>query len=173
MTDKQLKKLSRLEVLELLLEQTKINEQLRAEIAELENELSKSNRIAMLDKLAAEMQSSVETLNRHTKKIETLFESSNTGTESNAQIGSEKNNNELRTAGDVHQVTEEYEKADVKRPAENKITINEKNRYSNINLYSRLMYFYYKNENALSILPEDIQRDVREKLKGILNGEKK
>lgn len=158
MTDKQLKKLSRLEILELLLEQTKINEQLRIEIDELKNELNESNSIDALGKLTQQLQGALENLNGQTVKMETLLSDF------------DRKNDNLPQPEEANE--NQPEKADEK-PREAEITIKEQKRYSNINLYSRLMYFYYKNDDALNALPDDVQRDVREKLRGILNGEKK
>lgn len=163
MTDKQLKKLSRLEVLELLLEQTKINEQLRFEIDELKKEISAAKSIDTLEELTEQMNNALENLAGQTRKIEEFFAENKKSDEGKAiQLPEEK-----------EEQVQETEENSEEKPEEAEITIKEQKRYSNINLYSRLMYFYYKNDNALNALPEDIQRDVREKLRGILNGEKK
>lgn len=160
MTDKQLKKLSRLEVLELLLEQTKINEQLRFEIDELKKEISAAKSIDTLEELTEQMNNALENLAGQTRKIEEFF-------------AENKKSDEVQLPEEKEEQVQETEENSEEKPEESEITIKEQKRYSNINLYSRLMYFYYKNDNALNALPEDIQRDVREKFRGILNGEKK
>ncbi len=121
MTEKELRKLSRLDLLELLLEQTKINEQLRAEIAEIRLAEGNFTSIENLQKLNSQLSSALEYTDSLKKKVQ----------KPKTQDGK-----------------------------------------SDRGLYSRIMYFYLKNDDALASLPADLQEDIRERLRKITNENK-
>lgn len=122
MTEKELRKLSRLDILELLLEQTKINEQLRLEIAELQGSDKKFNSIENLQKLNSQLSSALAYTDTLVKKVQ--------------------------------------------KPQ------NTSDKKSDKNIYSRIMYYYLKNDSALAHLPADLQDDIRERLRKITHESK-
>ncbi|MBQ8210351.1 MAG: hypothetical protein IJZ35_07215 [Clostridia bacterium] len=119
MTEKELRKLSRLDILELLLEQTKINEQLRAEIDRIQGSDSEFNSIENLQKLNSQLSSALAYTDSLTKKAQKSTSS--------------------------------------------------QDRKSDKYIYSRIMYFYLKNDAAMSALPPDLQEDIRERLRKVIN----
>lgn len=122
MTEKELKKLSRLDILELLLEQTKINEQLKTEIDELRGSDGNFNSIENLQKLNSQLSSALAYTDTLTKKAQK--------------------------------------------------TTNSQDKKSDKGIYTRIMYFFMKNEDALAHLPTDLQDDIRERLKKVINENK-
>lgn len=157
MTEKELKKLTRLEILELLLEQTKINEELKQEIEQLNNTQINTE---SLERLSAQMNFTLSVmgtlvgdLNKFAKngadlmeKAEQVFSSyKKTETDNNSHVD-EKNNDDFIQK---HRSNDEDEK-----------------------LYCRIVHFYTHTENAQLPLPADIMRDVRARLRGIIDEKK-
>lgn len=69
MTEKELRRLSRLEVLELLLEQTKENERLRQEFEQLKNESATESETEKLYKLSLQLNSALSRVNEITNEL--------------------------------------------------------------------------------------------------------
>lgn len=152
MTYEKLKKLNRLEILELLLEQSKLNEKLKQEIDDLKNksnvtissEKSGIMSTEKIESLTLQLTSALEYADSLTEKLKNIPE-----TERPAENKVKENNN-------VHNVPAEQKNVEV----------------TNKNLYGRIMYFFWQNDDVLSSLPDELQKDIRTKLRGILNDRK-
>ena len=138
MTDKELRKLSRLELLELLLEAGKENEKLKKEIETLKVE----NRTA----------ESIEQLSTATKQIENALEYANsiTDTLKNSPEGTSPTVILLEKDGTKKEVP-----ATPDTPSDQEI-------------YRQLLNHFLHNDEALNSFPDYIQRNVRTRIKSIL-----
>lgn len=144
MTDKELRKLSRLELLELLLEASRENEKLKEKIAKMKQESNAAK--------------SIENLSATTKQVSTVLEYANNLTDT-----LRKTTHEVVTAGTKPQ----SERSSVQKAPEEKQPV-----ISDRNLYWRIMNVYAKNDEALNVLPDDIRNDVRDRIRGILESRK-
>ena len=135
MTDKELRKLSRLELLELLLEASKENKKLQEEIDALKYE----NKTAQ----------NIENLSLATGQVESALKYANSLIDN------------LRT-------TEKHESRYVDN-AEKKIN-SEAN--TDREIYIRMLRFFVKNDDKLSVFPSDIENDVRKRIRSILERKK-
>lgn len=144
MTDKELRKLSRLELLELLLEVSRENEKLKEKLERIktENDAAKS----------------IENLSVTTKQVSNVLEYANSLTDV-----LRKTTQEVVTAGTKNQ--DKNTKTE-RTPEEKQTAVSDRN------LYWRIMSFYAKNDKALNILPSDISSDVRNRIQGILKSRK-
>lgn len=133
MTDKELRRLSRLELLELLLEASKENEKLKEEIEKLKIE----NKTAQ----------NIENLSVATHKIETALRYANNITD-----------NLKGTSG-------EYVAERVIKEKEDPIKANP---LSDKELYRRILSFFAKNDEKLNVFPADLENDIRDRIKSIL-----
>lgn len=118
MADKDLKKLSKLEILELLLEQTKEKETLKEELSKLKKETERQDRLLELENTVKEM----------SVIVKRTFEKQNTYTDFYAP---------------------------------------------DKDIYCRLLIFLVADENNFALLPEDLQRDIKLRIRGVLDGEQK
>lgn len=164
MTEKELKKLSRLELLEILLEETKENESLRLELQEKTDKNIMTQNIKDLSLMTDKMSSALKKADELTKDLAKIAKDGITVTAVSAEM------RETR----VSQVTgtQSYPTPPKK---ENVQTARQQDRaaiISDRNLYWRLMKYYSQNEMALAFLPPDIQNDIKARLRGILNGRK-
>ena len=144
MTDKELRKLSRLELLELLLEASRENEKLKEKIAKMKQESNAAK--------------SIENLSATTKQVSTVLEYANNLTDT-----LRKTTHEVVTAGTKTQ----SERSSVQKAPEEKQPV-----ISDRNLYWRIMNVYAKNDEALDVLPDDIRNDIRDRIRGILESRK-
>lgn len=142
MTEKELKKLKRLEILELLLEQSTINENMKQELHELKNKNNASELTENLEKLISQMNSALEHVDHIADNLQ-------------------KKSEDERSSENIES------KNDKIVPVQQKIST-----VTNKNLYGRIMYFFWQNDDVLSSLPDELQKDIRTKLRGILNDRK-
>lgn len=142
MNEKELRKLKRLEILELLLEQSAINEKLKQELFELRNKNNASELTENLEKMISQMNSALDNVNHITDNLQNM---------SKEETGPEYIEN----------------KNDKYVPFQ-----QENDTVTNKNLYGRIMYFFWQNEDVLSSFPDELQKDIRTKLRGILNDRK-
>ncbi len=133
MTDKELRRLSRLELLELLLEASKENEKLKEEIEKLKIE----NKTAQ----------NIENLSVATHKIETALRYANNITD-----------NLKGTSGEyvAERVIKEKEEPIKAKPLSDK------------EIYRRILSFFAKNDEKLNVFPSDLENDIRDRIKSIL-----
>ena len=137
MTDKELRKLSRLELLELLLEASKENKKLKEKV----NMLKAENK----------MTQNIENLSAATRQVENALEYANGLTDVLKTISAEGVLPAKSTPGTVRNA--EQPKGDVTSDRE---------------IYRRMLYFFAKNDDKLKVFPEDIENDVRGRIKSIL-----
>ncbi len=149
MTDKELKKLSRLELLEILLEETKENEKLREELGE-SDAVTRSNAVLMnlIDRLN-------RTLNKADAVAEKLYEVSE-----RAELQPQDNGGKRVVLSQESKPRKQLKEAD-----KNIIM-------TDLKLYLRILNYYLSDDEALKALPSDIQRDIRTRTRGILDAKK-
>ena len=135
MTDKELRKLSRLELLELLLEASNENKKLKEKIIMLKAENKSAQNIENLSEVARQVESALKYANSLTDNLKTAvkYESENTS------------NQEIQTKPDP---------------------------MSDKEIYRRMLSFFAKNDDKLNVFPEDIENDVRARIKSILERKK-
>lgn len=157
MTEKELKKLTRLEILELLLEQTKINEELKQEIQQLN---SAQVSIESLERLSAQMNFTLSVMG-------TLVGDLNKFSEDGSDL--------IKKAEEAVALYRKAE-ADNNSHAEEKhdaeLSRKHKSGDEDEKLYCRIIHFYTHTENAQHPLPADIMRDVRARLRDIIDEKK-
>lgn len=157
MTDKELKKLSRLELLEILLEETKENEKLRAEL-KTANKIIKNATI--LSELIGKMDNTLDQAQNFTTKLHRM-------TEGISQVNSPAQRsyfNENQPRQNVFSASS----AEIKSAKASDASHN----ISDKKLYVDILNYYLSNEAALNALPYDIQNDIRTRLRGILDAKK-
>lgn len=161
MTDKELKKLSRLELLEILLEESKENERLRTELQKKSDEYAISQSIKNLSSIADKMTSSLETIDAiapYLQKIAITNESVKAeGSQSVCENPQQK---------EAAQQNQSPTKNEIPNPDLDGKTVV----ISDRELYIRIMRFFSKNEFVLAVLPTELQNDIKYRLRGILNG---
>ena len=134
MTDKELRKLSRLELLELLLKESKENRELKAELEKIK---SVEKTTEQLKETAAQFDTSMqnaESLVAMLRKLvfgEGAAEASGSGT----------------------------------KTKDNLYTASRKKVLTDIDIYRRLMVFFSRDADALSLLPDRLREDVIRRLK--------
>ncbi len=167
MTEKDLKKLSRLELLELLLEESKENERLREILDKTEKENSPEYTESGLSQLTHQLNGALSEVNKLVYDLRQMRRENIT-----------VENIELAPVKKVSVTRQSYPTVPDKSASHQQTQIpvmdeNVKNAIiSDRKLYWRLMHFYSQNEMALAFLPPDIQEDVRTRLRGIINAGK-
>ena len=136
MTDKELKKLSRLELLELLLDVSKENRKLKENIKKLNADNKIAESIEQLSVITRQVENSLAYANDLTR---TLYEASDKSALSNESV---KNTN------------------------------SQSDKVSDVDIYRRMLRFFAKNDDKLSVFPADIENDVRERIRSILERRK-
>ncbi|MBR3767911.1 MAG: hypothetical protein IKL10_06705 [Clostridia bacterium] len=157
MTDKELKKLSRLELLEILLEETKENEKLRSEL-ETANNIIKNATI--FSDLIGKMNNTLNDAQSFTTELRQI-------TDDMSRCNSRKeisNGNQCPSRqNDIPTLLNENKSPN---------SANNTNIISDKKLYISILKYFLANESALNSLPFDIQSDVRTRLRGILDAKK-
>ena len=143
MTDKELRKLSRLELLELLLEASKENKKLKEEIGRLQEDKKTTQNIENLSVITLQVESALKYANSITDTLKT------TSGDSTASVADNKSAAE-----------KSGEAADGQ------------DRLSDVEIYRRMLSFFAKNDDKLSVFPTDIENDVRARIKSILEKRK-
>lgn len=128
MTDKELRKLSRLELLELLLEASKENKKLKEKIENLKAE----NKTAQ----------SIENLSVATRQVENALKYANSITSALKE-----------TSGETVSYSKEGQVKKIQPDKE---------------IYKRMICFFAENDEKLSVFPDDIAKDVRERIRSLL-----
>ena len=135
MTDKELKKLSRLELLELLLEASNENKRLKEKIKALKDEARAAQKIENLSVAAGQVENALKYANT---LVDNLKSSKHSEAEGN--IGRKK-----QSEGEV--------------PTDREI-------------YIRMLRFFVRNDDKLKVFDDDLQKDVRARIKSILERKK-
>lgn len=139
MTDKELRKLSRLELLELILEVGKENSRLKEEIGKLKAE----NKTAQ----------SIEALSAATRQVENALIYANTLTDTLQSAPRE--GFRVSNVNDYYGESTSYHK--------------KSDSMSDREIYRRILSFFAKNDDKLDVFPDDIENDVRNRINSILN----
>ncbi len=150
MTDKELKKLSRLELLELLLAESRENDRLRAEIERLDDKQAVEKSAQHLNEAAKQLDSALE-------KVLSMMPHGNNSPTDDSCKDSATSHNEVP----AEQADSEKEKAEA---AHNLVDYN---------IYKKLIIFFKKNPYALSVLPDDLHQEVSDRINAIQNNIKK
>ena len=127
-TDKELRKLSRLELLELLLEASKENEKLKEKIEKLKVDNKTAQSIENLSVATRQVANAL----KYADSITSALKTSSIGSASSSKEGTVKNAQPDRE------------------------------------IYKRMLCFFAKNDEKLSVFPADIENDVRERIKSLL-----
>ncbi len=136
MTDKELRKLSRLELLEMLLDVSKENENLKQIIEKYEAEDKVSRNIAYLAEATDKLNSAIEQINKF----------------------SDKNQN----SPDSPRQTQAS-------PAREN-TGNQKSKHPDGELYCHIITAFARDESTMSLLPEQLQNKIKNRIKEIRAG---
>ncbi len=159
MTDKELRALSRLELLELLLEAIKENDLLKEEIIKLKDENSMAHSIENLSVATGQ----IETALRYVTGLTATLK--NTPGEDMLQNDNAENDKA------------ENDKAE-SESAENENTENKNEEADNAvhlpdkEIYRRMLCFFAKNDEKLNVFPDDIENDVRTRIKSLIEKRK-
>ncbi len=138
MTDKELKKLSRLELLELLLHESRENEKLKEDIIQLKKENS--------------LEKTVLHISDTSKQIEEILNNAKNLTDTLNSFSSE-----------CH--------SDTQRPCANTVK-KTKNKSKDVEIYERLLLFFYQNPYTISVLSDDLQEDIQKRINEIISKQK-
>lgn len=137
MTDKELRKLSRLELLELLLEAGKENEKLKEQIRSLKREAETAQSIEKLSQITDQVENAL----KYTNNIAHVFRSSPGGTKSsNTATGG------YRTEA--------------------------KSLPPDVEMYKAMLNFFANNDDKLDMLPAELAKDVRDRIRSIIERKK-
>ena len=142
MTDKELRKLSRLELLELLLEASKENKKLKEEIDRLQDENKTAHNI--------------ENLSVVTRQVENALKYATSLT------GTLKTNSGETVLPDT----------DTSGSISSKDCKSESEKIADKDIYRLMLWFFAKNDDKLNVFPADIENIVRERIRTILEKKK-
>ena len=147
MTDKELRKLSRLELLELLLEASKENRKLKEKINRLiaENQTAKN----------------IENLSVVTHQVESVLKYANSLTNSLKSGSVDIVSSYTTLKADITPKVEEIE-TKIEEPEAKTDAPNDKE------IYLKMMCFFAKNEDKLDVFPDELETVVRERIRNIL-----
>lgn len=169
MTDKELKKLSRLELLELLLEESRENEKLRNELENLKAENSVVKSARHLNEASEKMNESLHSAAELTDTLNRLIAgkiiiSDNQDTEKTT-AGQEADKKEETTASESYESAKEEITTQNKNDKPSEKTDNSTYKASaDVHIYTRLLSYFHKNRYALAFIPEDIKNDIEKRL---------
>ena len=138
MTDKELKKLSRLELLELLLNETRENERLKEEIAKAKQENAIEKSAQHLSDISSQLEAAL-------KKVNLL-------------AGIQDDNDE--TADDQNQADDFTDT----EQDEGKESTKTDDAHIDFRIYKRLMYYYISNPDAVDSLPKKLRKAVKKRI---------
>ncbi len=166
MTDKELRKLSRLELLELLLEVSKENEKLNEKIKKLTEENENAKRIDNLAEATRQINTSLQYVNNLCLTLNVTPEADNANDLITEELKSPEENipEEKNEASENEEATEDTS-PESKKENEPEATAD---CVSDKDLYCRIMNFYAKNNNVLNTLPNDIKNDIVKRIGEIL-----
>ncbi len=142
MTDKELRKLSRLELLELLLEVSKENRKLKKNIEALKVENSTAQNIRNLSEATLRVENALKYANSLTNTLET--------TPRTVVSATDTKKIEINT--------------------ENKEPLIKPDYLADKEIYIQILCFFAKNDDKLDILPDDIKNSIKMRINEILKG---
>ena len=148
MTDKELRKLSRLELLELLLKESSENQKLREELDKLKSEKTIEKTAERLTETADHLDSSLQNIENYVTLMQSMI--------------SEKNYEQQdKPAEEIAEKTETTDTPLSDTPKTKKLS-------EDADIYRRFMQFFFYNRNNLVFLPDDLREDVTRRLSEIM-----
>ncbi len=168
MTDKELRKLSRLELLELLLTESRENDRLKEEVERLKSEKS-------ISQTAEQLEQTVKQLNEILSKTgsvksEADLSSDNTA-EDTVQAQSEQHGKPDTTQEGKIQSDEIKPDEKSSEDAQPHTDMQKRKKSKDAEIYERLIVFFYRNTEAMSLLPYDLYFDIMTRIKEIVSGQ--
>lgn len=179
MTDKELKKLSRLELLELLLQVSQENETLKTELEKQKSENSLAKTAGLILDTAAQIEASLQNSTNLVFLLEKIVSATNTeeGRMSPADKNEGCNNSDTEnniaesknpdtadnTEGSKNDTDNNNDESAI-----NTERIPSKKGSVDVDIYKRLMLFFNRNTDILSSLPDDLHTDIVNRLEEIL-----
>lgn len=151
MTDKELKKLSRLELLELLLTESRENERLKEELEKAKQENS--------------VEKSAQHLNETTGKLDVALQKMSSLITELGKAGKREYTAVTRTV--TAQPVAPVEKETVKPVEAEKPKAESNDQYVDFNIYKKLIVFFISNPENLDMLPEDLRQTVINRIEEI------
>lgn len=143
MTDKELRKLSRLELLELLLNEGRENKKLQEELEKLKSENNIEKTTERLKETAEQFDLSLQNAEVLVSVMQKLI----AGEDVNVPVN---------------------DNSTVSRDADTENNPKQKTVSHDADIYRRLMHFFLRNMNYLSYLPDDLREDITARLTEIL-----
>lgn len=143
MTDKELRKLSRLELLELLLKESSENKKLHEELDKLKSENSIKKTTERLQETAEQFDSSLQ----NAETLVSIMQKLVSGESAELPV---------------------IDRCVVLEDADNEKNPKKKKISQDADIYRRLMQFFFHNADVLSYLPDDLREDITARLTGIL-----
>lgn len=143
MTDKELRKLSRLELLELLLEVSNENRKLKEKIITLKAESKTAQNIENLSLVVRQVETTLKYANSLTDSLSAAVK----GELKNKPETEVENNSENLRIQEIEVKSDPLQDRDI---------------------YIRMLRFFALNDDKLNVFPADIENDVRTRIKSIL-----
>lgn len=150
MTDKELKKLSRLEMLELLLNASKENERLREKIKKLETENKTAENIENLVAATRQVESALKYANSITGALE--------GKPVVISSDNDEDNDEAEKHNDADFSKQDNEQAPTFKSAS----------AADRDIYCHILSFCSRNRDKLNIFPDELRKDIEHRINEIL-----
>lgn len=147
MTDKELKKLRRLELLELLLAESRENERLREELERIKQENTVEESARHLNETSLQLENALQQVSSITSMLDKAVSKENIGSDAPAATSPA-----LSTKQAKH--TPEEKKAEP--------TVDS-------SIYKNLILFFSKNPHTLYILPDDLRKTITNRIEEIRN----
>lgn len=178
MTDKELKKLSRLELLELLLTESRENERLREELERVKKENTVEKSAQQLNETSKQLDSALQKLSSMLTGSAVIADRIDTNgdvTEKTDNAPAESNENEADAAetSAVEAENPENGQAVESSKAKTEQTDTQEQKMNSIyksvdyNIYKNLMVFFIQNPYSLAVLPDDLCKEITDRIDGI------
>lgn len=167
MTDKELKKLSRLELLELLLTESRENERLREELDRVKKENTVEKSAQHLNETSKQLDSALQKVSSMlTGTVVTVerFDADNAINQAPDNASAESDEN----GADAAETS-----ADKAEAAQTSQTVIQEQKADSVyksvdyNIYKNLMVFFIKNPYSLAVLPDDLRKEITDRIDNI------
>lgn len=158
MTDKELKKLSRLELLELLLTESRENERLKEELEEAKRENTIERSAMYLSDTSKQLEGALQKVSSMISAL-SCAEGKIVVTSAVQQDFSESLVNE--SISEIAVNTVEVNEQD-RQPTEDST-----DKYVDFNIYKNLIVFFINNPESLNVLPDDLRQTVLDRIEEI------
>lgn len=153
MTDKELKKLSRLELLELLLAESRENEHIKEELEKVKQENT-------IEKSAHHLNETSDKLESVLQKLSSMITELGEVREKECVVVKQTVSSESIRAKEENNLQTDTVIADVSENPD---------RYVDFNIYKNLIVFFISNPESLDVLPDDLRQTVVNRIEEIKN----